>query len=113
VPTSELGISVKEADGSASSEGNLLGWNSPVEKCNLSELLPDASGNDIPPKDGGWQDRITTYNLTEDSWLTANYYGSTWGWFGADFDCFEPGRAYFFKKVNSSYTWIQERDPRQ
>ncbi|MFC1728651.1 hypothetical protein ACFLZ7_04295 [Nanoarchaeota archaeon] len=97
--TEDLTVEIQQSTGVAGvMEGNVLGWNVPIKRCNFSQLLTDAS----------YDDRVIIYNRTSHNWMLARYWGPAWGWWGAEFECFEPGRGYWFTIVGSSYNWTQE-----
>ncbi|MBT7930284.1 hypothetical protein HN698_00005, partial [Candidatus Woesearchaeota archaeon] len=99
VPAGNLTVTVKNATGIPGSgiDLNLIGWHSPIAKCDLGSFITGASDNDI----------IYRYNTQTQNYQSTQYFEG-FGWFG-DFDCLESGVAYEFKPVSSDYDYSYER----
>jgi hypothetical protein len=82
--------------------GNLLeevGWNSPLQRCNLSAFIVGS----------GVGDKIYRYNVVLHRYEEAEFFEG-YGWYGEFFDCFDPGSGYIFMPVNASYNFTYSRD---
>ena len=116
VPTTNLTVPVREGDPGENDDGNLLGWNSPVKRCGLDSLISEGPSGAPMPDPDSWNDKILNYDLEKNKWFSVEYYSSPGPeWYNPDPDfeieCFKPGEAYWFRRVNKSYDWIQQRNP--
>jgi hypothetical protein len=97
VPSGIILVNITNATGKPGErEGNLIGWNSVKQKCNLDQLIPSASTEDM----------ILKYNPDTQQWSWARRFPGGWG---GQFNCFEPGVGYWFSPVSVSYQWSYDR----
>ena len=98
VPQGNYSTTVLKSTGEAGIERemNLLGWFSLKEQCELNSVLTGASDGDT----------IYHYDTILNAYESAEYNNNSWS---GDLNCFKPGQAYEFRKVNSDYTFTYAR----